>query len=128
MSADPRPRIGDKWSVLVVNVLGNGPLRFSASAAGRSIGISQKMRDDHAAQPRARRVLQSRTVLPALSPPRVEYTLTPLGRDLLDPVKALGKWVLDNHQRIDAARRRFDSLRAGVKTGRDFIASVERAR
>ena len=35
----------------------------------------------------------TRKVFPTV-PPRVEYTLTPLGRDLLDPVKALGKWVL----------------------------------
>ena len=118
-------RVGDKWTVLVVNELGERPKRFSELQ--RAIhGISQKMLTT-TLRSLERDGFCTRKVFPTV-PPRVEYTLTPLGRDLLIPVKALGKWVLDNHQRIDAARRRFDSLRAGVKTGRDSIASVERAR
>jgi DNA-binding HxlR family transcriptional regulator len=118
-------RVGDKWTVLVVNELGERPKRFSELQ--RAIhGISQKMLTT-TLRSLERDGFCTRKVFPTV-PPRVEYTLTPLGRDLLMPVKALGKWVLDNHQRIDAARRRFDSLRAGVKTGRESIASAERVR
>jgi DNA-binding HxlR family transcriptional regulator len=118
-------RVGDKWTVLVVNELGERPKRFSELQ--RAIhGISQKMLTT-TLRSLERDGFCTRKVFPTV-PPRVEYTLTPLGRDLLMPVKALGKWVLDNHQRIDAARRRFDSLRAGVKTGRESIASADRVR
>jgi DNA-binding HxlR family transcriptional regulator len=118
-------RVGDKWTVLVVNELGERPKRFSELQ--RAIhGISQKMLTT-TLRSLERDGFCTRKVFPTV-PPRVEYTLTPLGRDLLMPVKALGTWVLDNHQRIDAARRRFDSLRAGVKTGRESIASAERVR
>ena len=114
-------RVGDKWTVLVVNELGERPKRFSELQ--RAIrGISQKMLTT-TLRSLERDGFCTRKVFPTV-PPRVEYTLTPLGRDLLMPVKALGKWVLDNHQRIDAARRRFDSLRAGVKKTRDAAASA----
>ncbi len=114
-------RVGDKWTVLVVNELGERPKRFSELQ--RAIhGISQKMLTT-TLRSLERDGFCTRKVFPTV-PPRVEYTLTPLGRDLLMPVKALGKWVLDNHQRIDAARRRFNSLRAGVKKTRDAAASA----
>jgi DNA-binding HxlR family transcriptional regulator len=54
----------------------------------------------------------TRTVF-ATVPPRVDYELTALGRDLLVPVKALGDWAVANRERIDAARRRFDERNAG---------------
>ena len=114
-------RVGDKWTVLVVNELGERPKRFSELQ--RAIhGISQKMLTT-TLRSLERDGFCTRKVFPTV-PPRVEYTLTPLGRDLLMPVKALGKWVLDNHQRIDAARRRFDSLRASAKKTRDAAASA----
>ena len=53
----------------------------------------------------------TRKVFPTV-PPRVEYQLTELGRDLLVPVKALGDWAVANRQRVDAARRRFDARKA----------------
>jgi DNA-binding HxlR family transcriptional regulator len=52
----------------------------------------------------------TRTVTPVV-PPRVDYELTPLGRSLLDPVRALGGWAQEHMAEIDAARERFD--RAG---------------
>ena len=99
-------RVGDKWTVLVVSLLGGGARRFSELR--RSIdGISQKMLTT------TLRILErdgfcTRKVFPTV-PPRVEYELTALGRDLLVPVKALGDWAIANRERVDAARRRFDA-------------------
>jgi DNA-binding HxlR family transcriptional regulator len=94
-------RVGDKWSVLVVVLLGQGTKRFSEIK--RLVdGISQKMltvtlrsleRDGYV----------QRTVYPTI-PPKVEYALTELGRDLLVPLRALGSWAIANHDRVQAAR------------------------
>jgi DNA-binding HxlR family transcriptional regulator len=106
-------RVGDKWTVLVVSLLGGGPMRFSELR--RSVdGISQKMLTT------TLRLLErdgfcTRKVFPTV-PPRVEYELTALGRDLLVPVKALADWTIANRERLDAARRRFDA-RNSVKVG-----------
>ena len=98
-------RVGDKWSVLVVSLLGSGPMRFSELR--RSVdGISQKMLTT-TLRNLERDGFCTRTVF-ATVPPRVDYELTALGRDLLVPVKALGDWAVANRERIDAARRRFD--------------------
>ena len=53
----------------------------------------------------------TRTVFPTI-PPRVDYELTDLGRELLKPVKALGEWARANTSRINAARERFDGTQA----------------
>lgn len=98
-------RIGDKWSVLIVMLLSDGPKRFSALR--RAIeGISQRMLT-LTLRGLERDGLVSRTVF-ATIPPRVDYELTPLGHSLREPVIALGRWAYDNQQAIDAARRRFD--------------------
>jgi DNA-binding HxlR family transcriptional regulator len=52
--------------------------------------------------------LVTRTVFPTI-PPRVDYALTPLGRDLLDPVSALGEWATRNQAKIARAREKFDA-------------------
>jgi len=99
-------RIGDKWTVLVVLVLGRGPARFSELR--RAIGgISQKMLTTTLRQ-LERDGLATRTVYPTI-PPRVDYELTDLGRALLVPVNALGEWPRENRPLIDAARQRFDA-------------------
>ena len=98
-------RVGDKWSILTVMILAGGSKRFSELRRGID-GISQRMltltlrgleRDGFVA----------RTVTPSI-PPRVDYELTPLGRSLCEPVMALGGWVQDNLDAIDAARTAFD--------------------
>jgi len=102
-------RVGDKWSVLVVSLLGAEPLRFSELR--RSIeGISQRMLT-LTLRGLERDGLVTRTVYPTL-PPSVEYALTPLGRTLLEPVDALSKWARKNRLSIQAARERFDGARA----------------
>ncbi len=99
-------RIGDKWSVLVVARLGRGPLRFSALR--RQIdGISQKMLTT-TLRSLERDGFVTRTVFPT-TPPQVEYQLTGLGRDLLNPVGALADWALKNQARVDLAREAFDA-------------------
>jgi len=107
-------RVGDKWTVLVVSLLGGGPMRFSELRRAVD-GISQKMLTT------TLRLLErdgfcTRKVFPTV-PPRVEYELTALGRDLLVPVKALADWAIANRERLDAARRRFDA-RNSLKVGR----------
>jgi len=94
-------RIADKWSILVVGRLGSGPMRFSELHASIG-GISQKMLTT------TLRSLESdgfvtRTQF-ATIPPRVDYELTPLGRELLKPLSALGDWARANLDRINAAR------------------------
>ena len=98
-------RIGDKWSLLVVRRLGDGPMRFNElrSAIG---GISQKMLTT-TLRTLERDGFLTRTVF-ATIPPRVDYELTDLGRELLVPVKGLAEWALANMGRIAAARRRLD--------------------
>ncbi len=99
-------RIGDKWSVLIVMQLGEKPHRFNELR--RALGsISQKMLSA-TLRTLERDGFVSRTVTPSV-PPRVDYALTDLGRDLLCPVGALGAWAMDNIDRIEAARREYDA-------------------
>jgi DNA-binding HxlR family transcriptional regulator len=103
--SDVLARVGDKWSVLVVTRLGPGPMRFNEMR--RSIGgISQRMLT-LTLRGLERDGLVTRTVLPTV-PPRVDYDLTPLGRDLLVPVSALGDWAIRNQGKIARAREQFD--------------------
>lgn len=98
-------RIGDKWSVLVVSRLGDGPMRFNElrHAIG---GISQKMLTA-TLRSLERDGFLIRTVTPVI-PPRVDYELTDLGRELLVPVQGLGDWARGNMARIVASRQAFD--------------------
>ena len=98
-------RIGDKWSVLVVVTLGDGPKRFNEIR--RALGsISQRMLT-LTLRGLERDGLVKRTVFPTI-PPRVDYELTRLGRSLLDPVNELSAWVRRNRPAIDKARQLFD--------------------
>jgi DNA-binding HxlR family transcriptional regulator len=99
-------RVGDKWTVLVVKILGNGPMRFNELK--RAIdGISQRMLT-LTLRALERDGLVTRTVYPSV-PPRVEYELTQLGRSLLQPVSALATWAIDHRGSIDGARKKFDA-------------------
>jgi DNA-binding HxlR family transcriptional regulator len=99
-------RIGDKWTVLVVSLLGDGPKRFNEIR--RALGsISQRMLT-LTVRALERDGLVTRTVYPTI-PPRVDYALTKLGRSLLEPVNGLGTWARKNRSTIEAARRQFDA-------------------
>jgi DNA-binding HxlR family transcriptional regulator len=101
--------VGDKWTVLVVTMLGDGAKRFNELR--RSLGsISQRMLT-LTLRGLERDGLVTRTVF-ATVPPRVEYELTRLGRSLLAPVSGLGTWARQNQAAIQAARRRFDQKKS----------------
>ncbi|GAB1580989.1 winged helix-turn-helix transcriptional regulator [Phyllobacterium phragmitis] len=105
-------RVGDKWTVLVVSYLGNGAMRFNELRRTIS-GISQKMLTA-TLRGLERDGFVTRTVFPTI-PPRVEYELTDLGRELLVPVRALGAWAVENHERVIAARNRFDAAHGAME-------------
>jgi DNA-binding HxlR family transcriptional regulator len=98
-------RVGDKWTILVVQRLGGGPRRFN-ELRNEVGGISQKMLTT-TLRGLERDGFVTRTVFPTI-PPRVDYELTDLGRELLVPVNALGQWARSNIGRIYAAREKFD--------------------
>lgn len=99
-------RIGDKWTVLVVTTLGEGPRRFNQLR--REIpSVSQRMLT-LTLRNLERDGLVSRTVTPS-NPPRVDYALTELGRSLAKPLRALEEWALEHVDDINAAHARFDA-------------------
>ena len=90
-------RVGDKWTVLVVSTLGDGPKRFNELR--KALGsISQRMLT-LTLRGLERDGLVTRTVMPT-NPPRVDYELTRLGRSLLEPVSELGSWARKNRPAI----------------------------
>ena len=99
-------RVGDKWSVLIVGLLADGPKRFSELR--RTVeGISQRMLT-LTLRGLERDGLVTRTVFPTI-PPRVDYELTDLGRGLANPVQALGQWAFAHLPEIEDARTNFDA-------------------
>ena len=105
-------RVGDKWSILVVGLLGDGPQRFSELR--RSIeGISQRMLT-LTVRALERDGLVTRTVTPSI-PPRVDYELTRLGSSLLESVQALAAWADTNRLHVQEARDRYDQKAARQK-------------
>ena len=98
---DVLDRIGDRWSLLTLATLSSGTMRFTVLK--RAVGdISQRM----LAQTLRTLVqdgLVSRKVYPSI-PPKVEYTLTPLGESLLEKLDPLYQWAADHHAEVKAAR------------------------
>ncbi len=101
-------RIGDKWTVMVVGSLSEGPLRYS-QIQKQVEGVSQRMLT-LTLKGLERDGLVTRTVYPTI-PPRVDYELTDLGRTLKEPLHTLWLWARDNRSAIDASRRAFDERR-----------------
>ena len=98
-------RIGDKWTVLVVQTLGDGSRRFNELR--REIpSVSQRMLT-LTLRNLERDGLVSRTVTPSI-PPRVDYELTALGVSLRAPVCALSQWALAHIDAIHEAQAAFD--------------------
>jgi DNA-binding HxlR family transcriptional regulator len=100
--SDVLNRIGDKWSVMVVGMLGrNGTLRFNELK--RMInGVSQRMLT-LTLRNLERDGLVTRTIYPEV-PPRVEYGLTEMGRTLDGPIGKLWDWSAEHHTAIIEAR------------------------
>jgi DNA-binding HxlR family transcriptional regulator len=98
-------RVGDKWSVLIIVLLGDGTKRFNEIK--RLVGgISQRMLT-LTLRGLERDGLITRTMFPTI-PPRVDYELTDLGRSLWAAVEPLGLWARDHVPEIHKAREKFD--------------------
>ncbi len=97
-------RIGSKWTIFVIMSLTQGPMRFSELK--RHIeGVSQKMLTA------TLRDLEedgfvTRKVTPTI-PPRVDYELTEMGRELRKPLASIGEWARKNNERVTEARERY---------------------
>jgi DNA-binding HxlR family transcriptional regulator len=102
-------RIGEKWSMLVVMLLRDGPRRFN-DIKRNTAPISQQMLT-RTLRGLERDGIVTRTILP-MRPPQVEYALTELGRSMAQPVLAFGEWVREHLSEFDAARGRFDQRAA----------------
>jgi DNA-binding HxlR family transcriptional regulator len=101
-------RIADKWTVMIVGRLATGTMRFGEIK--REIGgISQKVLTQ-TLRGLERDGLVSRKVHPEI-PPRVEYSLTPLGRTLVGVLEQIRTWAESNIEAVLAAQRTFDAGR-----------------
>jgi len=99
-------RVGDKWSVLIIVLLGAGTKRFNEIK--RLVGgISQRMLT-LTLRGLERDGLVTRTIYPTI-PPRVEYELTDAGRSLWEAVQPLAQWAQGHVQDIRQAQQRFDA-------------------
>ncbi len=98
-------QIADKWSMMVLAVLDDGPQRFNGIRR-RLQGVTQKALTQ-CLRRLERNGLVSREVI-SLSPVAVQYRVTPLGSTLREPLQALHKWTLVRLPEVDAARRTFD--------------------
>ena len=102
-------RVGDKWSTLVISNLAEGGLRFN-EIKKRINGISQRMLTETVRNLERDGVLL-RTVYPSI-PPRVEYSLTELGKSLLPLMMALVHWALEHRAEIRSARSSYDAMKS----------------
>ena len=102
---DVLDRVGDKWSVLVIVELANGPKRFRELQRAVD-GISQRMLT-LTVRRLERDGLVRRTVYPTV-PAQVDYRLTETGASLTHLVKALADWSLEHRPRIAQARKSYD--------------------
>jgi DNA-binding HxlR family transcriptional regulator len=101
--------VGDKWTVLIVVLLGDGPKRFNEIK--RMVGgISQRMLT-FTLRGLERDGLVTRTVYPT-TPQRVDYELTKLGSTLWKAVEPLGSWARAHAVEIHLSRERFDLKKA----------------
>lgn len=98
-------RMGDKWTLLVIGVLGDEQRRFTELSEVIP-GISRRMLTV-TLRALERDGLVVRTVH-AQVPPRVDYELTDLGRSLQDVALALADWVREHQQTIAGNRQDFD--------------------
>ena len=103
---DVLDHLGDKWSTLLLIALADGPRRFGVLR--RTVpDISQRMLTQ-TLRDLQRDGLIERRVFPT-KPPSVEYSLSPLGLSLLEPLALLVTWAERSHDEIRTARARFDA-------------------
>jgi DNA-binding HxlR family transcriptional regulator len=108
-------RIADKWTALIIHVLSSGTKRHGELRREIS-GVSQKMltqtlrslEDDG---------IVNRKVYPVV-PPMVEYSLTPLGRSLIEPLEAICRWAEEHLPELEAARERAQRAKSQLRAER----------
>jgi DNA-binding HxlR family transcriptional regulator len=98
-------RVGDKWTVMVVGILSEGPMRFNALQRAVE-GVSHRMLT-LTLRGLERDGLVKRTAFPTV-PPRVDYELTKLGHSLKPPLETLAEWARVHRGAIERARKSFD--------------------
>ena len=101
-------RMGDKWTLLVVLGLSEGPQRFNALQR-TVVGISHRMLSVTLRR-LERDGMVARTAYPEV-PPRVEYSLTPLGVSFIGPAMGVTQWALGADEEIRRNRVEFDRVR-----------------
>lgn len=104
---DVLDRIGDQWSLLVLEALEGDKLRFNELM--RSIGDISKQMLSKTLKRLEQDGFVERTLYPEV-PPRVEYKLTALGHSFLQPMKTLVGWADDHHRVIVESRRRYNEM------------------
>lgn len=109
-------RVGDKWTLLVVEALGSGGTMRFTRLRGTVGGLSQKMLTRTLRQ-LERDGLVRRRVYPVV-PPRVEYGLTPLGEALGEAVCGIWTWVEKHLGEVERSRRSYDAA-ASRREARD---------
>ena len=102
-------QIADKWSMMVLTVLDDGPLRFN-TVKRQLEGVTQKALTQ-CLRRLERNGLVARHVRP-VSPVAVEYELTPLGHTVLPPFQALYRWTMEHLDDVNTARQAFDGRTA----------------
>lgn len=105
-------RIGDRWTALIIEALGDQTLRFSALAAAVG-GISQKMLTQ-TLRSLERDGFVRRTSYPVV-PPHVEYQLTELGASLHETLRALSGWAVEHMDTVAQQQADYDALVGGQR-------------
>ena len=105
-SQDILALIGSKWSMLLLCILGDGPVR-SGELGRRAGGISQKMLTQTLRELERHGIVHRKDF--AEVPPRVEYSLTPLGRSLAQLVSKIEEWVETNYSRMTRVVQSYDA-------------------
>jgi DNA-binding HxlR family transcriptional regulator len=96
-------RIGERWSMFVILALAGGTLRFGELRA--KVGdVSRKVLTESLRALETDGLVERRAF--AGAPPRVEYSLTPLGRSLLEPIEAMRVWAEVHVPAVLASRER----------------------
>ncbi len=107
-------RIADKWTALIIHVLSGGTKRHNELRREIS-GVSQKMLTQ-TLRSLENDGLVNRKIYPVV-PPRVEYSLTPLGRSLIEPLEAICHWAEKHLPELEAARARAHKAKRQVREG-----------
>ena len=111
---ESQARLGDKWSSLLLFLLRAGPFRHSTLRRLVSVTAVEQKISQRMLTLRLRNLERDgfiRRQIDQSVPPRVEYSLTPLGRTLIGPLCAICHWAEEHLPEVEAARERFAAER-----------------